>query len=561
MTTRILLVEDDPITQDVIRALCETRGLAVDVAADGFLGLRLLSERRHPIALIDYHLPEMDGYALARLMRQVSGNAGSNPSGNRDDTLKLVGITADRDGLALRRGADALFDAILVKPLDPTRLFSILDRLMEPADPSAAALGRARAFLREPDAERARAAADAFWRRRGLDRRPRALPCPGPSPEQAAAIGLCFDIAVRAQDADLALLLDASGLEPLRALRGDPAGCLIPAVDLTGRSTACEAGFRIDEPDAWSAVARLLREGAERREQLAPAFRRPSEPAARLLALLFVAARPFVLNRAGDEGVSCSVETGLSSRTLVATLTDLNGRGLVACTLATDAITIALSDEGRRFLTGQAPAAQIPAGRAEPEETVLRTRVAALLEPSPLPGEDDLWSGLRRRLAQRRDVTSGDTTEDAAVRPIANPPETMVRGLGIEGEAPVLNRRKIDELGDLIGPENVASLRGRLVEQLLGAFREAGQEGGQDVAPSPEALGREAHVLLSIAGMLGCDRLSWACTRLERAAKAGDNLDDPLAAVRTIRDETLALLASPNSPDLGDQEYGSKPGP
>ncbi|WP_144761399.1 response regulator, partial [Methylobacterium dankookense] len=127
MSTQILLVEDDPDSQDLVRALCAAHGYGVDVAADGFLGLRLLSERRHPVVLIDYHLPEMDGYALARLMREIVGARG----------VRLVGITADRHGLASRRGADALFDAILVKPLEPERLHATLDRLARGEAPAA----------------------------------------------------------------------------------------------------------------------------------------------------------------------------------------------------------------------------------------------------------------------------------------------------------------------------------------------------------------------------------------------------------------------------------------
>jgi len=49
MTDRILLVEDDPGSRDLIGALLAARGDAFDCAADGFLGLRLLSERRHAV--------------------------------------------------------------------------------------------------------------------------------------------------------------------------------------------------------------------------------------------------------------------------------------------------------------------------------------------------------------------------------------------------------------------------------------------------------------------------------------------------------------------------------
>ncbi|MBL7590144.1 response regulator, partial [Escherichia coli] len=40
MTDRILLVEDDPGSRDLIGALLAARGDAFDCAADGFLGLR-----------------------------------------------------------------------------------------------------------------------------------------------------------------------------------------------------------------------------------------------------------------------------------------------------------------------------------------------------------------------------------------------------------------------------------------------------------------------------------------------------------------------------------------
>ncbi len=51
MSLRLLVVEDDPGFQDLVRALCERRGDSVDVASDGFLGLRLLSERRHDVVM------------------------------------------------------------------------------------------------------------------------------------------------------------------------------------------------------------------------------------------------------------------------------------------------------------------------------------------------------------------------------------------------------------------------------------------------------------------------------------------------------------------------------
>ena len=196
---RILLVEDDPSSQELIRALCERRGDRVEIAADGFQGLRRLAEGEHDVALIDYHLPEMDGYALARLMKELSRPAGR---------LRLVGITADRHGLAARRGADRLFDAILVKPLRPADLFGTLDRLSRRDSPAAPS-----------------APADELWARRGLKARPTALLYPEGATGPVEALSQAFRLVASAEEADLVLVADEAGLGALRALRATgPAG-------------------------------------------------------------------------------------------------------------------------------------------------------------------------------------------------------------------------------------------------------------------------------------------------------------------------------------------------
>src|SRR4051812_7072065 len=64
----------------------------------------MLKRQAYDLALVDYHLPELDGYASARLMREVAHGG---------PVLKLVAFTADRDGLMARSGAEAVFDAIL----------------------------------------------------------------------------------------------------------------------------------------------------------------------------------------------------------------------------------------------------------------------------------------------------------------------------------------------------------------------------------------------------------------------------------------------------------------
>ena len=104
MRERILLVDDDTLAQDLLKSVLQTRGYVVDTAEDGFAAVRMLRNERYDLALIDYHMPDLDGFASARLLRDVSSG---------DDGPKLVAVTADNNALSVRPGADTVFDAIL----------------------------------------------------------------------------------------------------------------------------------------------------------------------------------------------------------------------------------------------------------------------------------------------------------------------------------------------------------------------------------------------------------------------------------------------------------------
>ncbi|SFV17532.1 Hpt domain-containing protein [Methylobacterium sp. 174MFSha1.1] len=365
MSLRLLVVEDDPGFQDLVRALCERRGDSVDVASDGFLGLRLLSERRHDVVMIDYHLPEMDGYALARLMREIS---------RPEDQVRLIGVTADRHGLASRRGADARFDAILVKPLDPEALYAALDRLTR---------------VEAPPPE---TGADAVWRRFGLAGRPRALICPAPGAVEAAAFAQAFVLVTRAIDADLILLSGEAGLPDLRAARAATPSRPVPSVDLTGRlGGACDVTFRVGDPASWAALAEACAGFASRHAGLAPG-EGPADPVAHLLALLHVSARDLPL--AGGEG-GLSYETGLSPASLMAAVLTLTEAGALACVATDTGVSVRLTEAG----TSAATAGQLPRGPRHPPNParppVLDARKTA--ELTRLIGEAELGR-LRDRL-------------------------------------------------------------------------------------------------------------------------------------------------------------------
>jgi two-component system, sensor histidine kinase len=82
-STHVLIVEDYADGRDTLRLLLELSGFRVAVAANGPEGLAQAVALRPRVALIDIGLPGLDGYEVARRIRQVLG-----------DTIRLAACTA-----------------------------------------------------------------------------------------------------------------------------------------------------------------------------------------------------------------------------------------------------------------------------------------------------------------------------------------------------------------------------------------------------------------------------------------------------------------------------------
>src|SRR5262245_8982733 len=85
MTTRILVVDDEPQILRALRINLRARDYEVDVAADGAAALRAAAARRPDLVVLDLGLPDMDGAEVIRGLRGwtdvpiivLSGRAGS----------------------------------------------------------------------------------------------------------------------------------------------------------------------------------------------------------------------------------------------------------------------------------------------------------------------------------------------------------------------------------------------------------------------------------------------------------------------------------------------------
>lgn len=137
---KILLVEDTPANQILIRAMLEALGHRVVQAADGIEALaRLAAVPDIDLVLMDMQMPRMDGLAATREIRR-----GAVPGA---ETVPVIALTAN----AFPEDVDACLAAgmqrHLAKPIDPVALAAAVQQVTGPAAPQPVASGNLQAVL------------------------------------------------------------------------------------------------------------------------------------------------------------------------------------------------------------------------------------------------------------------------------------------------------------------------------------------------------------------------------------------------------------------------------
>ena len=122
---RVLVAEDSAITHDLLKLLLNQRGHRVDVAGDGLEALEALRNNTYDVALLDYHLPQMDGLEVAATLK-------AEAQGRR--LPRLIAITADPEGLLSAEAGCENFDCILPKPLDINQVGRLVEEQADLAD-------------------------------------------------------------------------------------------------------------------------------------------------------------------------------------------------------------------------------------------------------------------------------------------------------------------------------------------------------------------------------------------------------------------------------------------
>jgi len=113
---RILVVDDNRDSAETLTMLLELMGNEMSVAYDGEQALAIANETKPDVVLLDIGLPKMNGYDVARLIRQ-------QPWGRNPILVAITGWGQTEDKELSRESG---FDHHLVKPVDHDHLIKLI---------------------------------------------------------------------------------------------------------------------------------------------------------------------------------------------------------------------------------------------------------------------------------------------------------------------------------------------------------------------------------------------------------------------------------------------------
>jgi PAS domain S-box-containing protein len=114
---RVLVAEDVPVNQQMMKVMLGRMGYAADFADNGIEVLRALERRHYDVIFMDMHMPEMDGLECARVIR---ARVWERP-------LAIVALTANVSNEDAQKCRAAGMDGFLTKPVKPIDLHRCLE--------------------------------------------------------------------------------------------------------------------------------------------------------------------------------------------------------------------------------------------------------------------------------------------------------------------------------------------------------------------------------------------------------------------------------------------------
>ncbi|MGF1691847.1 ATP-binding protein [Photobacterium kagoshimensis] len=136
----VLVAEDHPINQRVIKQQLEKLNLHADIVSNGHEALDALKVNHYGLLLTDCHMPEMDGYSLVKTIRQQEKISQSDP-------LPVVALTANAVKAEEQHCLSIGMNDFFVKPVSQQALTAITTRWLPPIEADSAITSSSAEYL------------------------------------------------------------------------------------------------------------------------------------------------------------------------------------------------------------------------------------------------------------------------------------------------------------------------------------------------------------------------------------------------------------------------------
>ena len=118
----VLVVDDDPVIQRLLKVNFEMEGYDVIIAGDGVEGLERARADHPDIVVLDIMMPRMSGLDVAKALKADPATA----------AIPVMLLSAKAQEADLRAGDDSGADDYLTKPFDPLLLLQRVEVLIGP---------------------------------------------------------------------------------------------------------------------------------------------------------------------------------------------------------------------------------------------------------------------------------------------------------------------------------------------------------------------------------------------------------------------------------------------
>lgn len=115
---KILIIEDEVLLADSLKAMLEKKGFTVETVYDGETGAQYAELGVYDLLILDVMMPKMDGYAVARQVR------------SRHCSTPILMLTAKSSLEDRIQGLNAGADYYLTKPFDSRELLACINALL-----------------------------------------------------------------------------------------------------------------------------------------------------------------------------------------------------------------------------------------------------------------------------------------------------------------------------------------------------------------------------------------------------------------------------------------------